>query len=330
MKPSYKFAGRFLVSATILWFCLKAIDIKDILIVFYNIDLPVFCLALFLNIIGTIVLKALVTDRILKNNKMHISLINLININFITRFYTIILPRGVATGIRWLKYRKDGSNSDAFILVVFENILHIFILMLTASVFLSIDMDALPHYGRYALCISIVGLFVSATALLVFFSSGLFAKLNGVYKTTKVYIPDWLTNKIDRLVAAAISFQKTDTVTIFFIFGLSLLSYFFFVLSPYVLSLAMGIKLEFIAIAWIRSLVLLMALVPITVAGLGVREAGYIALLNMYAISRQDALAFSIGLFVIQILIGCVGGLSEAWQMLGKPFLFRLRKKEDR
>ncbi len=327
MKSTAKFLGRAIVSAIILWLCFHTIDIDDILTVFSKTRISYFLYALVLNIIGTIIIKAMITYIILKYNKMKFSLAELININFVIRFYTLIMPRGVATGIRWLKYRQSGNDSDAFILVVFENILNIFILMFTATFFLSLSMNKLGNSAYYAIGCSIIGFFLALVALLNFFSSVFFSFTKKIYLLLNKTIPPFLIKKIDLLLNSARSFHQIDKKTIAYIIALSLLSYAFFVISPYILSKAMHIEIDLIAIAWTRSLVLLMALIPITVAGLGIREAGYISFLGMYAIPKQEALAFSLSIFVIQLIIGAVGLLSEIRLYAINPLLKSFRDK---
>jgi hypothetical protein len=73
----------------------------------------------------------------------------------------------------------------------------------------------------------------------------------------------------------------------------------------------MGWGLSLPALGWIRSIVFVITLIPISIAGMGVRELGFVELLTLYDTPRPDALAFALLLFSIQLLIGAVGGCLE-------------------
>ncbi len=94
-----------------------------------------------------------------------------------------------------------------------------------------------------------------------------------------VYTP-WI-----KLWEAICVFQKLKSKTALFIIGLSVVSYVFCILSSYFLSIATEIDISLKGIAWIRSLILLLTLTPITVAGLGVREVGYVTFMQLYGIA---------------------------------------------
>lgn len=84
------------------------------------------------------------------------------------------------------------------------------------------------------------------------------------------------------------------------------------------MAISVNIDLDFSAIAWIRSLVLLLALIPVTIAGLGVRELSFIALLDQYDITSNLALSYAMASFIVQIVIGVAGSIIEARNWLTK------------
>jgi uncharacterized protein (TIRG00374 family) len=326
MNRWLKYFIKLAISIAILLICFYSIDFDRFENFFLNIDPILFIGAFVVNVIGTIVMRALITKIVLQTNDLRLSLTELIKINFITRFYTIILPRGVATGIRWYRYRMRGPSGDAFVLVVFENLLNIFVLMLAATIFLTIDIYSLPKQSIYILIISSVGLFFSATIILLFFSERFSNFSRQILNFKLIQNSFYLSEKLEKLWKAVTSFHKLNNSAIIAIIGFSFLSYALFIISPYILSIAMDLSIGIIAIAWIRSLVLLMALIPISVAGLGVREAGFIGLMHLYGVANHEALAFAMGLFLIQILIGLIGALTEAWDNFLYPLIKRFGK----
>ena len=80
---------------------------------------------------------------------------------------------------------------------------------------------------------------------------------------------------------------------------------------------ALSLDLSLATIAWTRSAAVLVAILPISVAGLGVREGAMVILLAPYGIGAADALTYSLLAFATTVLsVGLLGGLIEAIRVL--------------
>ena len=64
----------------------------------------------------------------------------------------------------------------------------------------------------------------------------------------------------------------------------------------------MGLEIDFIGLFLGLILMGLLTLVPITVLGIGIREISLIYIFNLYHLSSEKAVAFSLIIFFIQIL----------------------------
>jgi hypothetical protein len=84
---------------------------------------------------------------------------------------------------------------------------------------------------------------------------------------------------------------------------------------------AIGIDLSGVTIAWTRSAAMLLAILPVSVAGLGIREGALLLLLAPYGVPAAEAMAFSLIAFASSTLAaGLLGGLFEARRLLcGEP-----------
>jgi uncharacterized membrane protein YbhN (UPF0104 family) len=72
-----------------------------------------------------------------------------------------------------------------------------------------------------------------------------------------------------------------------------------------------------VSLAWIRSGMMLAAMLPVSFAGLGLREGASVFLLEMFGVSPQLAVAFSLLAFASTVLaVGLVGGLAEGARQL--------------
>jgi uncharacterized membrane protein YbhN (UPF0104 family) len=77
--------------------------------------------------------------------------------------------------------------------------------------------------------------------------------------------------------------------------------------------MALGIDLGFLTMGWIQSIVSLTAQLPFAMAdGLGVREVTLVAVLSLYDVTAEQALALSFLIFTRSLIIALIGGVLEA------------------
>lgn len=91
---------------------------------------------------------------------------------------------------------------------------------------------------------------------------------------------------------------------------LSWLIYFF---RFFVLAIALGISIDFISLSLILSITALLTLLPITVSGVGTRDAALIVLLKPFGINSELAVALSLSMlaiFMVDIFIGYAFGIA--------------------
>ncbi|MGH7841947.1 MAG: lysylphosphatidylglycerol synthase transmembrane domain-containing protein [Candidatus Binataceae bacterium] len=86
-------------------------------------------------------------------------------------------------------------------------------------------------------------------------------------------------------------------------------------LSQYLLAIGMGIAIPFSAILLIVPIANVIASVPLTLNGLGVRESTYLLLFGMAGVARQDAVALGLMWFATTL----IAGLSGLWPFIVTP-----------
>jgi len=109
--------------------------------------------------------------------------------------------------------------------------------------------------------------------------------------------------------------------------GLTVLAYAVFFGQCYLLALALGLKTSFVQISFAVALGSLVTLLPISVSGLGTREAAIVAYLGTAGVPAEAALGFSLLVFVTFYLVGGLIG-AVAWWLKPVP-LERLRKSGE-
>ena len=309
---------RLALGAGILAACFLLPDLSGLAETFSASDPSWFLLALLLAIIGTVLLPSLVTQATLAIKRIDLSFAELVRINFSVRFYVLMLPRAASIGIRWLRYTKGGDSHDAMALIVYERLIQLFTMTLIGTLALAYELDALhgAALGIFAAALACTALL--GAMLLPFLFPATTGWLSAAAGVAGRIAPAYLVARIDRLLDAVSAFHQLRTTATIKIVAWSALAYVLFIASSYSVVIAMDLDISLVALAWIRPLVFLLTLLPFTIGGLGVREAGFIGLLHLYGIAPGEALAFSLVLFAIQVAIGVVGLSIELWQHVTK------------
>jgi hypothetical protein len=115
---------------------------------------------------------------------------------------------------------------------------------------------------------------------------------------------------IQRITDAILHIPRNDWGRIL---GWSLLAHLLGTLEYLALARSLDLELGFAALGWIRAVMLLATLVPITISGLGLREGAAVLVLPAYGVGPDAALAFSLLVFAVgHVALGLAGGLLEA------------------
>lgn len=305
------------ISLGLLGLCLGFIQFDELARALVRTDPWLFAAAFAVNVVGTILVRAWIAYLTTQASGLVLSFPELIRINLIARFYTLALPRGAAAAVRWHHYRKGGSGHAAAALLVFENIVSICTLFLSAAVILSLEGSAAGPAGRLLLPVCWLGVAASVLALLPFLNTRCDSILRRLLQPV-LKRPGRIADLIGRLLEAVSSYRGIPRRRVGLIVLVSLCGYLLFVLSAWLLAQGMVLEVELAEIAWIRSVTLLVALLPITVAGLGLRETTLIALLRDYGVTPSLAFAYAMASFGIQVLLGAVGGALETRRAFGE------------
>jgi glycosyltransferase 2 family protein len=310
--------AKLLFAVAVLVACVSYVEPKPLAAALASIPLWALLFALVTNVAATIIMPAAISMIALQIERISFGFWQMVELNFATRFYILILPRPVAVGVRWVRYRRRGSGDDAAALIVFERVVQTLVIAGTAMVFLAAERTHLAAGGGYLLAAT--GILTAVLVLLfgMFLSPTLASIARRVRRTLARPFPAAVRRRIDRLLDAVTAFSGLPSRSIVAIVVLSVAGYAGFVLSAYVLIAAMQLPLGVMAVAWIRSVVFLLTLLPISIGGIGVREASNVVLLQLYGVDSASALAFSFGLLSIQLAVGAIGGAFEGLRYVQK------------
>ena len=248
-------------------------------------------------------------------------------IKMITRFYAQFLPSELmAAAVKM--HRLAGPTKqwgEVGAALAFCRIVSMLVLVLLGLALWTIEMPSGP--GRlvgYLLVAMAAGLlsihFIARSAAASRFAERVltmrgFAKLQG-----KV---------LDKLLTVGRTMGDSYRLfgnTIYPIILLALTRHILGIVSFWLVAMALDLHISFLTIGWIRVVMHALLMLPISLAGIGVREGSLVVLLQEYAVLPNEAVALAFLLFVVTLLSNSTGGLFEIRNLLSpRPADERLR-----
>ncbi len=109
--------------------------------------------------------------------------------------------------------------------------------------------------------------------------------------------------------------RRTQTTPVSYLYSLALALLYQFgaVLCTFILARELSIQIPLVDWLWIFGFVSLAVVFPVTIAGLGIREGTFIALLAQYGVSTELALVLSLSILGLQILVALIGACIDLW-----------------
>tara|TARA_R110002124_G_scaffold142504_1_gene307289 strand:- start:4089 stop:5084 length:996 start_codon:yes stop_codon:yes gene_type:complete len=308
------------VSISILVFVLLNTNFKRVLESFSVISLEAILVAFIINVIGAVVLN---TSQIYQHyfpfikEKNHVSTyFRLLQVDFIIRYYSLVMPTAVTAVVKWHLFNKIGINKTfSGLALIVNKLLNLFFIFLFSSLafFFLIKSDS-SHQLLFVLstCLAIL-LFL----VILFFLSEVGVKSAKKFFYYVMKLPIRFLKEPSKKVFRSVaefnrdfkSSKKCPLLNTLLIFVWPLLSFFVVAYSQMLVVNAIGYNVSIVEALFLRAAVLLAMMIPVSFAGIGFREVGVISVLGLYAISSEDALAVSLVLFGFQIIISFIGFL---------------------
>jgi uncharacterized membrane protein YbhN (UPF0104 family) len=308
---------RIAFAALLLALVLARVDLGRVAATLRSADLWFLLPAVFLNLLFRCVL-AYQMSLGLAPLRLRFHTSHLLKIGFIAGFYGLVLPGGMLPGAAaaWYKLsRGEATAVEAGAVVVYVRLVNTLTMLAIGLVALFFD----PAGGSAALRAIVGTLFVAGLLSYMFFLS---PRLAGWLVRLARGLPHWgslpggVRSKGLEVWQAVSAFHGLGPRAVMSMFALSLLSNLLGVLVWFMLAKAEGIPLSILAIGWVSSLLTVVQMVPVSVAGLGTREAALVILMSHYGIAQEQAVSFSFALFGLTVLFAVVGGLLEGWDLL--------------
>lgn len=237
------------------------------------------------------------------NQGLMLSLSQLYRLLLTVHFYSVLLPGPlVGGGASWVKYRQLGAGTHAAAAIVLLNRAVGMTMLVTLGVCAWL-LDRINEIPLIASAAVLGVLFIFAFAVLAPPPHGSEQQEAG---------GSGLRRFVHEMLRRCMLFRRIPRYGKFVIltsaFVQELLGTFVF----FGFAIAVGIDIDFLTVLWIRAALSMFLLMPITFAGIGLREAGLVALGALIGLDPVTTVAWSIAILAGTLIVAVVGGLIEA------------------
>ena len=250
---------------------------------------------------------------LLKAQGNNVPFLNVLRVYFIGSFFGAFLPSSVGMDIVRIyglaKHLKDGTDSASSMVVA--RVLGFWILIAFALL-AAIPMSHI--LGKRQLFIWILILSIIFLGATIFFLSPFTKKI--LYLLLKLMHLSHFEKQVEETYRSIYEFSRHRKA----IFQLLLVSVLFQILGIYIifligksLDIKMSIGLYFLLIP----IIMIITLIPISIAGIGVRESSFVYFFTQAGSTSAQALSLSLLVFFQWILIALIGGIIYLFQGIG-------------
>jgi uncharacterized membrane protein YbhN (UPF0104 family) len=246
---------------------------------------------------------------ILQAQSIDLDTVRVFLINLITGFYGLFLPGYLSGGvIRWYFFSiPGGKRAQAAAAIIINRLLETVMLSLVGISFWLIDYTAKATVEALQL-MATLGVVLSASYVASFTRAPcIFLK----HLMRGRWCPRILESKANKVLDALVRYQDQGVIWHVRISGLCLLRNLIGIVALYVLATAIDLNVSVWTLGWIRSVIRIVLMIPVSFAGLGVREASFVLLLAPVGVASPQALALSVLVFAQALLFALIGMLLE-------------------
>lgn len=309
-----KTAARYFFSASVFTIILYLFNANDVLATMADTNIISIVTAVGLSL-GAQLFSAIRLKQLLVLQGITLSIRKVLFIGLSAVFFGLIIPGGAvaAFAVRFVQLSRNARIEFVAAALVMDRIIATVFLVVIGA--MAIAFDQVESLW--------VGVIVTGTIIsVVFFVFG---------ERSSAWVIDWLDNVTVnespgrlhrfgmRICKTLLNYSTISGKQVLIVLAASLLAHLFGCLAYYVIAIGMGLELSFLSICWIRSGLILSVMIPVSVAGLGVRELTAVGLLIPLGFDEVQAVGFSILIFLsTSVILGLIGGFFELLGTTGR------------
>ncbi|HEO72636.1 MAG TPA: flippase-like domain-containing protein [Candidatus Hydrogenedentes bacterium] len=318
-NPWLAWTVKLLIGVILIALLFTTVDLRSVFRTFASSSVPL-CIAAYLGMLLITTLNALQLRWCMANQDIALPLARGIEIQLVAMLYGLVTPSAIGAGaVKWYKLSDSGRyRAQAAAVLVYLRAANTVILLSLACVALLWERRIDSGYIRALTAVLLAASFL----LFLTLCSNRFATTVGlgIHGKASRRLPQALTSAIGRLWTAFEALSRLPKSRLAAILSLSLLIEASGIAVFLLLARAVGLDIPLLALAWLRLIIIVVQLPPVSIAGLGMREGALVLLLpELYGAASEQALALSFLLLGRRIFLGLLGGLCEIMRAFHRP-----------
>jgi uncharacterized protein (TIRG00374 family) len=309
-----KTAARYFFSASVFIVILYLFNANDVLTTMAGANIVSVMIAVGFSL-GAQLFSAIRLQQLLVLQDIMLSTWKVLFIGLSAVFYGLVIPGGTvaAFAVRFVQLSRNARIEFVAAALVVDRIIATVFLIAIGTITIAFDQIE-PLW---------VGVMVTGTLFSVGFymfgrrsSTWIIDRLDNVASNES---PGRLRRFGMKICKSLSNYSTISNKQALIILIVSLLAHLCGCLAYYAIAIGIGLDLSFLSICWIRSGLILSVMIPVSVAGLGVREITAIGLLVPLGFGEAQAVGFAILIFLgTAVMPGLIGGFSELLGTTGR------------
>lgn len=282
-----------IIGIIILIYIISTLDLQEIYTVFSNIN-PLYSFIAFFAILPVVLMTNIQWQILLKKQRIKVSFLYSLKNIFIGYFYGFISPGGIGAYTRalYLEHESKAPLPKCLSNIIIFNTIDYLSLLLLGAIGAILISTIYPN-----LFTVIVIVMIGVVSLLLFFLK----KDKSKIIFTKIIQKRIFSTKKDRLTESLDSFYEDlpQFKDVLLPFGISITGWVVRFAELYLISKLFSIDVPFLYFILIIAVANVIASIPITIYGLGTREASLITMFSFFGVFEENVVSLSLFWFAI-------------------------------
>jgi len=309
MKKIISTLFKISVSAILLIYLFRKIDIKDVLQNMQGMYIPYILIGMVLYILGQVVCayRWKLLSEILD---FQYRLKEFVILYFAGLFFSLFLPTAVGgdVGKCYFLARRDGKILPAIVSVLADRGTGLVVIVLLSGI--SLYLYGWTHIPQQITLGILIANILLIIALIAPFFIGKYLSLLG------------------RPAALSLTFWKNPSSLVKAI-AISFVFHMMIIMIHILIGLSLNLNIPWRYYFFLIPLVVTISMLPISLAGLGIREGAYVYFLSLIGIPQTEAMTFAFGWLFIVMVSSLLGGLSLFSSTVKRKGLAGLTVRQD-
>jgi len=296
---------RIVFSIALISFVLSMTNLVELIAVLKSVNVWWIVVALLLEFLRVLICSC--RWRVLLSAKgIRSSLGSLVSFYFVGNFFNMLLPTALG-GDAMRAYKSanyTGKTADSITSVLVERILDFVALFVICWISLAISgLEWLKGTDTLLIVSCLSGALL--LLLVLMFNRRLMQKITSLGRLIKWWDAEARLKAFFNSLHELLHYKRSLGIA----FGISLIYQFAGIVSPFLLSLALDLKVPFSFFLVVMPVICVITMIPISIGGLGVREGAFVFFFAQQGITTESALALSLLYLGLNLALALVGGI---------------------